>query len=126
MFTEGHILLHPFSPTVFFSSAVRNPFLRNLEIRSERQIAFSGEAAGDHQHQLDVGVKGRNFWVTRGVLLRAREWFGLGYTNALKTPDNTLVFVTAEERALIRSDQADCLGCRSQSALSSRMDTDTN
>src|SRR3546814_19717362 len=92
MFTEGHILLHPFSPTVFYSSAVRNPFLRNLEIRSERQLAFSGEAAGDHQHQLDVGVKGRNFWVTRGDLLRAREWFGLGYTSALKTPDKTLVF----------------------------------
>src|SRR3546814_8098450 len=58
--TEGDILLHRFSPTGFYSSAVRNPFLRNLESRSERQIAFSGEAAGDHQHQLDVGVKGRN------------------------------------------------------------------
>src|SRR3546814_654354 len=115
-----------FSPTGFYSSAVRNPFLRNLESRSERQIAFSGEAAGDHQHQLDVGVKGRNFWVTRGDLLRAREWFGLGYTSALKTPDNTLVFVTEEERALIRKDQADCMGCLSQCAFSSWMDSETN
>src|SRR3546814_4387233 len=71
--TEGDILLHRFSPMGFYSSAVRNPFLRNLESRSERQIAFSGDAAGDHQHQLDVGVKGRNFWETRGVLLRTRE-----------------------------------------------------
>ena len=71
---EGDILLHRFSPTGFYSSAVRNPFLRNLEARSERQIAFSGEAAGDHTHQLDVGVKGRNFWVTKGDLMRAREW----------------------------------------------------
>ena len=46
---EGDILLHRFSPTGFYSSAVRTPFLRNLEARSERQIAFSGEAAGDHQ-----------------------------------------------------------------------------
>lgn len=123
---EGDILLHRFSPTGFYSSAVRNPFLRNLETRSERQIAFSGEAAGDHQHQLDVAVKGKNFWVTRGDLLRAREWYGLGYTSALKTPDNTLVFVTEEERTLIRKDQADCMGCLSQCAFSSWMDSETN
>jgi NAD(P)H-dependent flavin oxidoreductase YrpB (nitropropane dioxygenase family) len=34
----GDVLLHRFSPTGFYSSAVRNPFLRNLEARSERQI----------------------------------------------------------------------------------------
>jgi len=123
---EGDVLLHKFSPTGFYSSAVRNPFLRNLEARSERQIAFSGEAAGDHQYQLDVGVRGKNFWVTRGDLLRAREWFGLGYTAALKTPDNTLVFVTQEEMTEIRRDQADCMGCLSHCGFSSWKDSDTN
>ena len=44
----GRRLLHRFSPTGFYSSAVRNPFLRELEARSERQIAFSIEAVGDH------------------------------------------------------------------------------
>ena len=121
---EGNILLHRFSPTGFYSSAVRNPFLRNLEARSERQIAFSREAAGDHTHQLDVGVKSRNFWVTRGDLMRAREWFGLGYTDALKTPDNTLVFVTPDERKDIRKDQTDCMGCLSHCAFSSWKDHD--
>ena len=48
-FQPGDILLHRFSPTGFYSSAVRNPFLRSLEARSERQIAFSGEAAGDNE-----------------------------------------------------------------------------
>ncbi|PZO90674.1 MAG: nitronate monooxygenase [Sphingomonas sanxanigenens] len=123
---EGEVLLHRFSPTGFYSSAVRNPFLRNLEARSDRQIAFSGEAAGDHQFQLDVGVKGRNFWVTRGDLLRAREWDAHGFTSALKTPDNTLVFVTPEERDVIRKDQADCMGCLSQCAFSSWADNETN
>ncbi|SFR82382.1 NAD(P)H-dependent flavin oxidoreductase [Sphingomonas jatrophae] len=123
---EGDILLHRFSPTGFYSSAVRNPFLRNLEARSERQIAFSGEAAGDHQYQLDVGVKGKNFWVTKGDLMRAREWFGLGFTSALKTPDNTLVFVTEEEKGIIRKDQADCMGCLSQCLFSSWADTEGN
>lgn len=122
----GEVLLHRFSPTGFYSSAVRNPFLQALEARSERQIPFSTQEAGDHTHQLDVGVKGKNFWVTRGDLLRAREWFGLGYTDALKTPDNTLVFVTPEDKATIRKDQADCMGCLSHCAFSSWMDSDTN
>ena len=123
---EGDVLLHRFSPTGFYSSAVRNPFLRGLEARSERQIAFSTQEAGDHVFQLDVGVKGKNFWVTKGDLMRAREWFGLGYTTALKTPDNTLVFETPDETKVIRKDQADCMGCLSQCAFSSWADTETN
>jgi NAD(P)H-dependent flavin oxidoreductase YrpB (nitropropane dioxygenase family) len=123
---EGAVLLHRFSPTGFYSSAVRNPFLRSLEARSERQIAFSTQEAGDHTFQLDVGVKGKNFWVTRNDLLRAREWFGHGFTEALKTPDNTLVFVSPTEKADIRKDQADCMGCLSQCLFSSWADSETN
>ena len=123
---EGDVLLHRFSPTGFYSSAVRNPFLRNLEDRSERQIAFSGENAGDHQYQLDVGVKGKSFWVTLGDLHRAREWYGQGFTEALKTPDNTLVFVTAAEKQVIRKDQADCMGCLSQCSFSAWADNESN
>ena len=123
---EGEVLLHRFSPTGFYSSAVRNPFLRALEARSERQIPFSTQEAGDHTFQLDVGVKGKNFWVTRNDLLRARQWFGAGFTEALKTPDNTLVFVTPAEKQDIRKDQADCMGCLSQCLFSSWADTETN
>ena len=122
----GDVSLHRFSPTGFYSSAVRNPFLRGLEARSERQIAFSKEEGGDHSFQLDVGVKGKNFWVSRDDLLRAREWYGLGYVDALKTPDDTLVFVTPLEKVEIRRDQADCMGCLSQCSFSSWADTDTN
>ena len=123
---EGEVLLHRFSPTGFYSSAVRNPFLRSLEARSARQIAFAAQEAGDHVFQLDVGVKGKNFWVTQADLLRAREWFGLGHTMALKTPDNTLVFVSPQEAKEIRKDQADCMGCLSQCLFSSWADTETN
>jgi nitronate monooxygenase len=124
---EGDILLHRFSPTGFYSSAVHNPFLRNLEARSHRQIAFTKEPLGDHAFQLDVGVGNkRNYWVTKGDLLRAREWFAQGYTDALKTPDETLVFVTPEEKHLIRKDQSDCMGCLSQCGFSSWADNEKN
>ena len=120
---EGDILLHKFSPTGFYSSAVRNAFLRDLEARSERQIAFSETQAGDHQFDLDVGVgRGRSYWVTRNDLLRAREWAGIGYTEALKTPDNTLVYVTPDDKRTIRRDQADCMGCLSHCAFSAWKD----
>jgi nitronate monooxygenase len=124
---EGDVLLHQFSPTGFYSSAVRTPFLRELEARSKRQIAFTKEELGDHAFQLDVGVGGKkNYWVTRGDLLHARQWYAQGYTEALKTPDETLVFVTPEDKAVIRKDQADCMGCLSQCAFSSWADNEKN
>src|SRR5687768_449920 len=103
---EGDVLLHRFSPTGFYSSAVRTPFLRDLEARSQRQIAFTKEPLGDHSFQLDVGVAGKkNFWVTKGDLIHAREWYAAGFTNAMKTPDETLIFTTPEDKHHIRKDQ---------------------
>lgn len=120
----GDVLLHRFSPTGFYSSAVRNPFLRSLEARSHRQIPYSKVEAGEHTVQLDVGVKGKNFWVAKADLDRARAWFGEGYTEALKTPDDTVIFVDPAERNVIRKDQADCMGCLSHCSFSSWKDHD--
>jgi nitronate monooxygenase len=124
---EGDVLLHRFSPTGFYSSAVRNDFLRGLEARSHRQIAFTKEKLGDHAFELDVGIgTKKNVWVTRGDLLHAREWYAQGFTEALKTPDETLVFVNPEEKGIIRKDQADCMGCLSQCGFSSWADNEKN
>ncbi|MDT0575516.1 nitronate monooxygenase [Croceicoccus sp. F390] len=120
----GDILLHKFSPTGFYSSAVLNSFLRNLQARSERQIPYSRVEAGEHTVQLDVGVKGKNFWVTPKDRARAHEWAAQGHVDALKTPDDTVVFVTPEERGTIREDQAACMGCLSHCAFSSWKDHD--
>ena len=120
----GDVLLHKFSPTGFYSSAVRNPFLRNLEERSTRQVPYSRVSAGEHTVQLDVGVKGKNFWVTPADRERARLWAGAGFTEALRTPDDTVVFVSPAEREVIRKDQADCMGCLSHCGFSSWKDHD--
>ncbi len=120
----GEILLHRFSPTGFYSSAVHNPFLRSLEARSERQIPYSKVAAGEHTVKLDVGVKGKNFWVAPKDLNRARAWFGAGFTDGLRTPDDTIIFVSPPERDMIRQDQSDCMGCLSHCGFSSWQDHD--
>jgi hypothetical protein len=103
---------------------VRNSFLRDLEGRSERQIPYSRVEAGVHTVQLDVGVKGKNFWVAPKDRERARGWVAKGFTEALKTPDDTVVFVTSEERATIREDQTACMGCLSHCGFSSWKDHD--
>ena len=118
------MLLHKFSPTGFYSSAVINPFLRNLQNRSARQVPYSRVAAGEHTVQLDVGVKGKNFWVTPADRERARGWAAAGLTEALRTPDDTVVFVSPAEREVIRKDQADCMGCLSHCGFSSWKDHD--
>jgi hypothetical protein len=69
-------------------------------------------------------VKGKNYWVSLVDLKRAREWFGAGFAFALKTPADTLVFVTDAERKMIQKDQADCMGCLSHCGFSSWKDHD--
>lgn len=120
----GDVLLHKFSPTGFYSSAVKNPFLMDLIHRSERQIPYSKVSAGEHTEQLNVGVRGKNFWVASKDLERAKVWFGEGYTEALKTPDDTIVYVTPDSRDIIRKDQKDCMGCLSHCAFSAWKDHD--
>jgi hypothetical protein len=97
-----------------------------LQARSERQISFVQAADAEHTAQLDVGVKGKNFWVTQADLMKAREWDARGFTVALKTPDNSLVFVTPSSGDVIRKDQKDCMGCLSHCGFSSWKDHDNN
>ncbi len=121
---EGDILLHRFSPTGFYSSAVRNSFIRNLEGRSARQIPYSKVEAGEHTARLDVGVGNKNFWVAPEDLARARGWVAEGFTEGLRTPDDTIVFVDQPERGVILKDQKDCMGCLSHCGFSSWKDHD--
>ena len=120
----GDVLLHRFSPTGFYSSAVRNSYLRNLKSRSERQVPYSRVQAGEHTVQLDVGVRGKNFWVTPKDRERARNWATLGFTEGLRTPDDTIVFVSPAERGLIKNDQSECMGCLSHCGFSAWKDHD--
>ena len=64
--------------------------------------------------------------MTKGDLQHAREWYAAGFTDAMKTPDDTLVFVTPEEKKLIRTDQAACMGCLSQCASRRWADNEKN
>ena len=110
---EGDVKLNRFSPTGFYSSAVRNDFIRELAEREHRQVAYTAEPIGDHDQVFTPGPRGRTFYLTKGDLARAEEWMDEGFNSVMKTPDTTIIFVTNEKAREIRADQAACMGCLS-------------
>lgn len=109
----GDVYLNKFSPTGFYSSAVRNPFLQDLHDRSERQVAYSLELIGEHTEAFQIGAVGKPVYLAPRDMIHVKGWVEAGYTKALRTPDNTLVFVTPESAQQILADQIACMGCLS-------------
>ncbi|MCP1271203.1 NAD(P)H-dependent flavin oxidoreductase [Acetobacter cerevisiae] len=115
---KGDVYLNRFSPTGFYSSAVNNSFLQELRGRSERQVAFSPEALGAHSASYGVGARKREVFVTEEDLQRIHGWEAQGFTEAMRTPDSTLIFVTPDRAREIIADQVACMGCLSECKFS--------
>jgi NAD(P)H-dependent flavin oxidoreductase YrpB (nitropropane dioxygenase family) len=122
----GDVLLHRFSPTGFYSSAVKNRYLRELTERSGRQVAFSEQA--DEANGLDTffpyGRSGSGVYLSATDHGRVQGWIADGFTQPMRTPDRTLIFVTPEKAREIRRDQANCMGCLSHCQFSNWRDRD--
>ncbi len=123
---SGDVLLHKFSPTGFYSSAVKNAFILDLVARSERQITYCDDATPLCAVPWPVGKSGRVVHVAEADAARAKAWSEQGFIVALRTPDQTVVFVTPEQAATIHQDQTACCGCLSGCAFSSWMQSAAN
>lgn len=121
---KGDISLNRFSPTGFYSSAVRNDFLKMLEGRKERQIKVSSEPYNLMTEELVVGRRNRKVYVEPDDLPKAKKWIEQGYTKTLRTPDSTIIFVEPDEAVQINKDQVDCMGCLSHCNFSNWKDHD--
>ncbi len=115
---EGDVYLNKFSPTGFYSSAVNNNFITKLRDRSERQVAFSEEQTDELCEEYLFGPRKRKAYVAEGSLERIANFENNGYTQSIKTPDSTMVFVSKSEQEEIVKDQGDCMGCLSACAFS--------
>lgn len=115
---KGDVFLNRFSPTGFYSSAVRNEFLQELKERAERQIAYSTEKTEDNTVEFRAGAVGKPVYISQEGAEKAKVWNEAGFTKAMRTPDSTLIFVTAERARKIADDQARCMGCLSACAFS--------
>jgi NAD(P)H-dependent flavin oxidoreductase YrpB (nitropropane dioxygenase family) len=115
---KGDIYLNRFSPTGFYSSAVHNDFLEDLKQRSERQVPYSTAAVGEHTAELPIGARNRIVFVTPHDKENAKQWINAGFTQAMRTPESTLIFVTPENSRQILKEQIECMGCLSSCMFS--------
>ena len=118
---KGDILLHRFSPTNFYSSAVKNSFIRELIDRKKRQLKTSLSKVGEMIVPLKLG-KNKTFYFTKQDAVKAANWIKQGFTEVLKTPEDSIVFVSENKAKEIRTDQKDCMGCLSQCKFSNWSD----
>lgn len=121
---EGDVVLNKFSPTGFYSSAVSNSFLRELQDRSTRQIEFSENPSEKFNAELIVGKRNRKIYTTAKEKDLANKWIKEGYKEVMKTPDSTIIFITSSNFERIREDQINCMGCLSHCLFSNWKDHD--
>lgn len=110
---EGEISLNHHSPTGFYSSAVNNAFLQKLDDRAARQVAYQTKPESELTEALAIGPRQRLVYMNAQDHTRATQWIAQGFTEAMRTPDHTLIFVTPEDEQEIHKDQVDCMGCLS-------------
>ncbi|MCH9754021.1 MAG: nitronate monooxygenase [Alphaproteobacteria bacterium] len=121
---EGDVFLNRFSPTGFYSSAVKNNFIQELDDRSKRQIPYAMKEDSEKGMVIGIpfGQRGRLIYITKDDALKAEGWKNKGFTELMKTPDSTVIFVTPEKANAITKDQIDCMGCLSACKFSNWRD----
>lgn len=121
---EGDVFLNKFSPTGFYSSAVNNYFIKELRGREERQVPFATEPTGYMSEPFPFGPRKRPHYMTPEDFERASRWVAQGFSEPMKTPEETLIFVEPEKAQEIHQDQVDCMGCLTHCRFSNWKDHD--
>ena len=114
---KGDVILQKFSPTGFFSSAIKNTFLEHLIERKQGEVAFSAEANTEFSHPLSINER-KTVYIKPEDISKAEQQLSAGFTDIQETPDNTVVFMTPEEVKQMKQDRANCVGCLSQCQFS--------
>ena len=114
---KGDVILQKFSPTGFFSSAIKNTFLENLMRRKDGEVTFSAEQTEEFNHPLEIRAN-KTVYIKGSDASKAERQLSAGYTEIQETPDNTVVFMTPDEVKQMKADRAACVGCLSQCQFS--------
>ena len=121
---KGDVYLNRYSPTGFYSSAVENNFIKELKGRESRQVNYNSVQDAEHGHALPIGTRGRPVYIAKKDEEKVNEWISQGYSEAMRTPDSTLIFVRKDKSIQILNDQIDCMGCLSHCKFSNWKDHD--
>lgn len=114
---KGDVILQRFSPTGFFSSAIKNTFLEKLMDRKDGEIAFKTEADSEYTQPLKISDI-KTVFIKAEDMEKANRQLNAGLTTIQETPDNTVVFMTPEDWKQMKQDRAECVGCLSQCQFS--------
>ncbi|MGD9637818.1 MAG: NAD(P)H-dependent flavin oxidoreductase [Alphaproteobacteria bacterium] len=109
---KGDVLLQKFSPTGFYSSAVKTRFLNNLERRKQAEIEYSLEAS-DTKNTSVTTRSNNTVYVSEAEAAQIKSYETDGLTVVRRTPDNTLVFLTKDEDDRFKKEISECIGCLS-------------
>ena len=115
---SGDVALQLFSPTGFYSSAIRNKFLNRLFERKDGEISFKKESDEEYNAPLSLSQV-KTVYIKTADLSKADNQIKAGYSVIQETPDGTIVFLTPEEWETMKQDRANCCGCLSQCQFSS-------
>lgn len=121
---RGDVYLNRFSPTGFYSSAVENDFIKELIRRNEMQVEFRKEPEGYFSESYPLPPRGRPVFVSPEDLGKINSYVRDGYDTPMRTPDDTIIFVTKEKSEKIIQTQIDCMGCLSHCRFSNWKDYD--
>lgn len=114
---KGDVILQRFSPTGFFSSAIRNSFLQKLINRKNGEIPYSKEQNEEFALEFPLNEY-KTVYIKADDAAKAEKQIRAGFTSVQETPDKTIVFMTPDEVKQMKNDRANCLGCLSQCQFS--------
>lgn len=115
---KGDVYLNRFSPTGFYSSAVENDFIKELQQREIHQVEYRAKLEGEFTAIVPFGQRGRVVYVKPADKIKVDEWIKNGFSEGMKTPDDTIMFVDKSKSQQILTDQINCMGCLSQCRFS--------
>jgi NAD(P)H-dependent flavin oxidoreductase YrpB (nitropropane dioxygenase family) len=102
-----------FSPTGFWSSAVNNDLLKDLYGQLDREVKYSMVRTDNFNTEIICGKNKKNYFFEESQRDNINKFINSGFTEAIKTPDNTLIFVSESRVQEIQRDMRDCVGCLS-------------
>ena len=114
---KGDVILQRFSPTGFFSSAIKNSFLAKLIDRKNGEIAFKTKADAEFSQPLKISDH-KTVFIKPDDMAKANNQINAGLTSIKETPDQTVVFMTPEDWEQMKEDRKNCVGCLSQCQFS--------
>ncbi|MBP1532492.1 MAG: nitronate monooxygenase, partial [Alphaproteobacteria bacterium] len=115
---KGDVILQKFSPTGFFSSAIKNNFLSNLMRRKKAEIPYSDTATDEMSLLLPISPL-KAVYINPADKSKVEDQRTQGYSMIKETPDSTLVFLTPDEWLEMQKQRSECVGCLSQCQFSS-------